>query len=97
MLSTKTKIWRSVILALVAIGLVSMLITDTILFLGILAAVVLIWYLYRHPPRWLIRLSHPSTPAMARGNPGPPPKRKIAGAEKETFSRHQRQRKPLIE
>ncbi len=84
-LSTKTKIWRSVILTLVAIGLVSKLITDTILFLGILAAVVLIWYLYRHPPRWLIRLSHPSTPAMARKSRATTQKEKLRERKKRRF------------
>ncbi|GGA39863.1 hypothetical protein GCM10007416_11050 [Kroppenstedtia guangzhouensis] len=69
MLSTRTKIWRSVILALVAIGLVAMLINETILFLGVLAATILIWYLYRRPPRWLIRLSHPQTASPTWGKP----------------------------
>ncbi|MFD1395186.1 intracellular growth attenuator family protein [Kroppenstedtia eburnea] len=84
-MSTRTKIWRSVILTLVAIGLIVMLITETTLFLGILAAVILIWYLYRRPPRWLIRLSHPQAASPARKPGASTRKAKLRERKKRRF------------
>lgn len=65
MLSTRQKIWRSVILILVAIGFIRLLIHYTANVLGMVAVIALIGYLYRRPPRWLIRLSHPQTTSSA--------------------------------
>ncbi|MFC4078243.1 hypothetical protein [Salinithrix halophila] len=58
-MSPKQKIWRMVLLTLLAIGLVQMLVNRPFMVIGILAIIGAVTYLYKYPPRWLIRLSYP--------------------------------------
>ncbi|OYD09847.1 hypothetical protein [Paludifilum halophilum] len=59
MFSTKQKFWRWIVIGLITVGLVRLLFVQTstvILFTLVIGG---IYYLYKRPPRWLIRLGYP--------------------------------------
>ncbi|PTM58507.1 hypothetical protein [Desmospora activa] len=61
MLSNTQKVWRVILLSLLAIGLVHLLLnrTSTVLIMLIVGGVI--FYLYKRPPRWLIRFTYPKS------------------------------------
>ncbi|SDW52718.1 hypothetical protein SAMN05444487_10440 [Marininema mesophilum] len=58
MLSPKQKIGYSVLFVLMAVGLVRILTANLFWVMGIIALVSVIAYLYKYPPRWLLRLNN---------------------------------------
>ncbi|MDR6224673.1 hypothetical protein [Desmospora profundinema] len=59
MYSNTQKVWRLILLALVGFGFIHLMINRTSTALIMLAMIGIIFYLYKRPPQWLIRLSYP--------------------------------------
>ncbi|WP_124727192.1 hypothetical protein [Staphylospora marina] len=59
-----SKWWNRLILGLLAIGLISQLFLSPGSILIPAAVVALVWYLYKFPPRWLLRIGSPGHPAF---------------------------------
>jgi hypothetical protein len=91
--STKIKGWHYLILSFVVIGFITQLINDPISIILPLCIIGLVYYLYKFPPRWLLRMSSSSRPVTFRKkvNKEQPSKKKrrpfrvIQGNKKETL------------
>ncbi|SMO39498.1 hypothetical protein [Melghirimyces algeriensis] len=59
MLSKKHKIGRVVVLTLAGLGVIQLFMHQIEMLLVTAAIIGLIYYLYRKPPQWLIRMSDP--------------------------------------
>jgi hypothetical protein len=79
--STKPKKWHYLILCLAMIGLIKQGVEAPFSILFPLFIAGFVYYLYRFPPRWLLKLSapsHPIAPANKRRNPSCKKRRKRA-------------------
>lgn len=63
--STTTKGWHYLIIALVAIGFIDRLIQSPLSIIVPLFIIGVVVYLYKFPPRWLIRMSGTSRPYIS--------------------------------
>ncbi|PTX53905.1 hypothetical protein C8P63_12523 [Melghirimyces profundicolus] len=93
MRSHSHRIWRTVILTLVAVGFFHFLLTRTAVVLGMIAVIGLIYYLYRRPPQWLIRMSDPRNPPAAMK----PRHFSAAGSRRKKERAHKKRRFRVIE
>jgi hypothetical protein len=67
MYGPRWKIWRFTIFALIGVGLLSVLRDQPGGIIFPLLLVGIIYFLYKHPPRWLMRFVFPSRPYQPKG------------------------------
>ncbi|MGI6125604.1 MAG: hypothetical protein ACOYEF_01415 [Planifilum sp.] len=79
MYGRRWKIWRYTIFALIGVGLLSVLSQKPGGILFPLLLVGVIYLLYKHPPRWLMRFVYPSHPYQPKRVPPRQRKRPAKG------------------
>lgn len=62
----RQNIWRIIVIGLVGIGLVNLLIARPSSVLVPLIIGAVIYYLYKFPPKWLVRMGYPGHPVVKR-------------------------------